>query len=135
MVIGLELFKPFASLRQYNHPHIEMNACFYASFMTRVLLIRHGETPWNINKVFRGQADIPLTDYGIAQARALAKTYSAWPIAAVYSSPLQRALKTAEFVAEPHKLEITVHDGLNKLNDTAHLESGMKDHEIKSEDF
>jgi broad specificity phosphatase PhoE len=72
--------------------------------MTRILLIRHGQTKWNRQQVFRGRADIPLSNVGIEQATALAERLANEPISAVYSSPLARALVTAEHVARPHGL-------------------------------
>lgn len=67
--------------------------------MTRILLIRHGQTEWNRQEIFRGRADIPLSDEGTRQAEALAGRLSDERIAAVYSSPLIRAYATAERVA------------------------------------
>jgi broad specificity phosphatase PhoE len=83
--------------------------------MTRVLLVRHGETAWNIEKVFRGQSDIPLTEHGLAQAGLLGEAYKEWPLKAVYSSPLKRALQTAEALAEPHGLSVTIYPKLTSI--------------------
>ena len=44
--------------------------------MTRILLIRHGQTEWNRQQVFRGRADIPLSETGVRQAEALAQRLS-----------------------------------------------------------
>ena len=73
--------------------------------MTRILLIRHGQTEWNRQEIFRGRADIPLSEEGIRQAQALADRLSDERIAAVYSSPLVRAYATAERVANAHGLQ------------------------------
>ena len=84
--------------------------------MTRIILVRHGQTQWNVEERFRGSFDIPLDETGIAQAQALARRLSAEPVSAVYSSPLQRALKTAEIISQPHSLTPIVHQGLNNIN-------------------
>ncbi|MCL4368318.1 MAG: histidine phosphatase family protein [Actinobacteria bacterium] len=80
--------------------------------MTEILLVRHGVTQWNTNRVFRGRADIPLLDVGLAQARALARRLAPEAIDAVYTSPLSRAVCTAEILAAVHGLQPTVAEGL-----------------------
>ena len=74
--------------------------------MTRIILVRHGQTEWNAGEErFRGSMDVPLDQTGLAQAEAAAlRIAGEWKIAAVYSSPLQRAMKTAEIIARPHGL-------------------------------
>jgi len=61
-----------------------------------VLVVRHGQTEWNRVERFRGRIDIGLNDTGRLQAEAIAESLSVTQIAAVYSSPLKRALQTAE---------------------------------------
>ncbi|MFC1905149.1 histidine phosphatase family protein [Chloroflexota bacterium] len=61
--------------------------------------MRHGETEWNIEEIFRGRIDIKLNETGVKQADLLAKYLSDVKIEAIYSSPLKRALKTAETIA------------------------------------
>jgi broad specificity phosphatase PhoE len=69
--------------------------------MTTIILVRHGQTAWNREERFRGQADIPLNDIGIEQARKTAERIQKnFKPSAVYSSPLGRAMKTAEIIAE-----------------------------------
>lgn len=80
--------------------------------MTEVFLIRHGVTEWNTNRVFRGRADIPLSDVGVAQARSLAARLASESLDAVYTSPLARAVRTAEILAADHGLQPTVAEGL-----------------------
>jgi broad specificity phosphatase PhoE len=81
--------------------------------MTTVILVRHGQTEWNRIERFRGRADVPLNDTGLAQAEAAARRLSRGPRpAAVYSSPLSRAMVTAEKIAGAHGLEVRPHDGL-----------------------
>ncbi|MBC7223858.1 MAG: histidine phosphatase family protein, partial [Anaerolineae bacterium] len=78
---------------------------------THVILIRHGQTDWNVEPRFRGTADIPLNEAGVAQAEALARRLASEPIAAVYSSPLRRATQTAEIIAQPHGLPVEAVQG------------------------
>ena len=73
--------------------------------MTTILLARHGETDWNRERRFQGHADPPLNRTGRAQAVDLSVTLMAEELAAIYSSPLRRALETAEVVAASHGLE------------------------------
>ena len=61
--------------------------------MTRVVLIRHGETEWTLSGQHTGRSDIPLTERGRDQARALAGEL-AGPFALVLTSPLARAAET-----------------------------------------
>lgn len=68
--------------------------------MTTILFIRHGETAWNVDKRIQGHLDIPLNALGHAQALAVRDALAAQPVAAVCSSPLQRARDTARPIAE-----------------------------------
>jgi len=72
----------------------------------RVLLIRHGQTDWNVSGRWQGFEEIPLNDEGWAQARALADYLRRhhWRISAIYSSDLGRAFQTASAVGEAFKL-------------------------------
>jgi phosphoserine phosphatase len=74
--------------------------------MTTIKLIRHGDTDWNVEQIFRGRADVELNETGIKQAELLGKYLEFVPIEAVYSSPLKRALKTAEIIASFHNIDI-----------------------------
>ncbi|MFO7339854.1 MAG: histidine phosphatase family protein [Lysobacteraceae bacterium] len=62
----------------------------------RILLARHGETPWNAEGRYQGQIDIPLSPVGEAQARALGERLRGVPITRAVASPLSRARRTAE---------------------------------------
>ena len=80
--------------------------------MTEIILVRHGETEWNVAEIFRGRIDIELSETGLKQAQLLAKYLSDIEIDAIYSSPLKRALTTAEMVASYHKLKVEIAPGL-----------------------
>jgi broad specificity phosphatase PhoE len=84
--------------------------------VTRFWLIRHGETDWNREQVFRGRADRPLSERGLRQAEALGRGMASRAVDAVVSGPLRRAVETAEPVARAHGLAVETHDGLNDLD-------------------
>lgn len=67
---------------------------------TRLVLIRHGETDWNVEGRYQGQADPPLNARGLAQARLLAEELRKAGLDVLYSSPLQRAVQTAQTLAD-----------------------------------
>jgi broad specificity phosphatase PhoE len=64
------------------------------------LLVRHGQTDWNEEGVFRGRIDVELNARGREQAEIIGDALRTVPLAAVYSSPLSRALETAECIAK-----------------------------------
>ncbi len=85
--------------------------------MTTLLLVRHGETDWNRDERFQGQADPPLNQTGRAQSVDLSVTLAAETLSAVYSSPLQRAFETATIIAAAHGLEPSTVDALREMYD------------------
>lgn len=80
---------------------------------TRIVLVRHGETEWNRVERFRGRVDVPLNETGHRQARAVAQRLATWRVDAVYSSPLGRALDTAQPIAAACGRELSVLDSLS----------------------
>ncbi|MFQ6122404.1 MAG: histidine phosphatase family protein [Dehalococcoidales bacterium] len=84
--------------------------------MTEIILVRHGETEWNVANIFRGRTDVGLNETGLRQAKLLAEYLSNVKIEAVYSSPLKRALKTAEIIASHHKLDVDIAPDLTDFN-------------------
>jgi broad specificity phosphatase PhoE len=64
--------------------------------MQQITLIRHGVTEWNLSGKFQGHTDIPLSEQGRQQALVLAKHLKKAKVDVIYSSPLQRALETAQ---------------------------------------
>jgi 2,3-bisphosphoglycerate-dependent phosphoglycerate mutase len=67
--------------------------------VTRILLIRHAQTDWNVQARLQGHTDIPLNGNGLEQAARLGKALHGERLDAVFSSPLQRAWQTASAVA------------------------------------
>jgi broad specificity phosphatase PhoE len=66
-----------------------------------VWLVRHGETEWTVSKQHTGRTDVPLTAAGEEQARGLAPLLAARTLGAVFTSPLERARRTAELAGFP----------------------------------
>jgi probable phosphoglycerate mutase len=98
--------------------------------MTEILLIRHGETDWNVDKRLQGHVDIGLNDTGRRQAAALARALQYEALDAIFASDLQRARDTAQAVADRQ-------GGLPVQIDVALRErclgafEGMRHHEIE----
>jgi broad specificity phosphatase PhoE len=84
--------------------------------MLEIILVRHGETEYNAFETFRGRADIPLNETGLKQAKLLGEYLAAEKIKVVYSSPLQRAARTAEAIAAPQKLKVKLVENLNDID-------------------
>lgn len=82
--------------------------------ITRLILVRHGETDWNRTRTIQGQHDIPLNETGLAQAQAVARRLASESIGAIYSSDLARARETARAVAEVHRLAVIDEPGLRE---------------------
>jgi len=83
--------------------------------MTRIILVRHGQTPWNKDKIFRGTVDIPLNDQGREEARLAGEWLKNETLHAAYTSPLSRSRDTAEAIARHHGLQVTVLPGLGDI--------------------
>jgi probable phosphomutase (TIGR03848 family) len=82
---------------------------------TILLLVRHALNDWVGDKLAGWTPDVHLNDRGKAQAEALCQRLADEPIAAVYSSPLDRATETANILAAPHQLEVCVRAGLGEV--------------------
>jgi len=83
---------------------------------TRLFLIRHGSTGLSAEDRFAGATDVALSPEGRLQVEQLAERLAQTKLAAVYCSPLQRTIQTAEIIAEPHGLEPITQDGLREIN-------------------
>ena len=85
--------------------------------MTKLCLVRHGQTDWNLEGRYQGQSDVPLNGTGQAQARGLARLLRNDPFDAIYSSDLVRALETARAIAAVHdSLVVNVEPRLREIN-------------------
>lgn len=82
----------------------------------RLFLVRHGETEANRLGLALGRDDVPLNERGLRQAEQVARALAGEPLAAVYSSPLQRALHMARAVAAPHDLTVQVEERLIEMD-------------------
>lgn len=68
----------------------------------RAFLVRHGQTEWNRTGRFQGRSDVPLNDQGKEQVQALGSALKNTTFTAIYTSPLSRAMETAESIGAYH---------------------------------
>jgi len=80
--------------------------------VTSIYLVRHGQTAWNKEEIFRGRTDVPLDETGIKQAELASDYFRDIKIHRVYSSPLSRAWQTAEQIARVHHLRVQPLEGI-----------------------
>ncbi len=98
----------------------------------RMIIVRHGESEWNRIHRYQGQLDPSLSELGLRQAAALAERLKDEPISVIYTSPLQRAARTAEIIAG-------FHPNIELRRDSALLEihhgdwQGKYSHEVETE--
>lgn len=84
--------------------------------MVRIILIRHGETTWNIEGRYQGQEDTPLSPRGIAQGKRAAEALKDIPIDVCIASPLSRARDTCRFAADFHGLPVLTDERLTEIS-------------------
>ncbi|MEN3111554.1 histidine phosphatase family protein [Uliginosibacterium paludis] len=82
--------------------------------ITRICLVRHGETAWNAETRLQGHEDIALNARGREQARAAAEALKAHAFSAIYSSDLIRARETAEAIAHDRGQSVQLDAGLRE---------------------
>ncbi len=100
--------------------------------MTQLLLVRHGETEWNLAQRFQGHTDVPLNEKGRQQAAAIAKRLADEEIHAIFASDLNRAASTASAIAECHSCEV-INEPLLREGNFGHWE-GLTYAEIQARD-
>lgn len=84
--------------------------------MLKLILVRHGETEWNVQHRYQGQTDIPLSSVGIRQAELAAERLSGEKIDTLYASDLKRAWQTANFIAEKVDLPVCAERRLREMS-------------------
>ncbi len=84
--------------------------------ITRLVVIRHGETEWNIQNRFQGHLDSKLTLPGIKQAEAIADILKGEAYDVIYSSNLERAKHTAEIIARKLNMRVYTEKDLREIN-------------------
>lgn len=84
--------------------------------MTKLILVRHCEARGNADRVFQGLTDADVSERGMQQLERLAERFKKVELDAVYSSPLRRALYTADAVNKYHGLPVHVEKGLIEIN-------------------
>lgn len=82
----------------------------------KLYLVRHGETEWNHLRKMQGQMDIPLNEYGIELAEKTAEGMKNIKFDRIFASPLVRAKKTAEYLAENCGVQVETDDRLKEIN-------------------
>lgn len=82
----------------------------------RLLIVRHGQTDWNVAGKVQGSTDIELNETGKEQAKQTAQKLSDDPIDIIITSPLKRARKTAEIINETLKTELIIEEELRERN-------------------
>ena len=85
--------------------------------MTTLILVRHGHTDWADKKLAGWLPDVHLNDHGKQQAEELPQRLAALNIAAIYSSPLERTMETAQPLAKARGLRIHRVADLGEVND------------------
>ena len=80
--------------------------------MTSIYLVRHGQTAWNKEEIFRGRTDVPLDETGLKQAELAGEYFKGMEIHGIYSSSLSRAWETAQKIAEFHDLKVQPLQGI-----------------------
>jgi len=81
-----------------------------------ILLVRHGETPWNEKRLLQGRTDVALCDGGREQAEVLSSALSSVPLRATYCSPLARAAETAKILSSSHRISPKIDEGFIEIN-------------------
>jgi ribonuclease H / adenosylcobalamin/alpha-ribazole phosphatase len=83
---------------------------------TVTLLLRHGQTPMSVQKRYAGLADVPLTEVGVQQAAAAGKRLASAGLSAIVTSPLVRAVRTAEEVAAATGAPVEADEGFRETD-------------------
>jgi ribonuclease H / adenosylcobalamin/alpha-ribazole phosphatase len=83
---------------------------------TVTVLLRHGQTPMSVQKRYVGRTDVPLTDLGVQQAAAAAKRLASAGLDVIVTSPLRRAVQTAQEVAAATGAPLVTDEGFRETD-------------------
>jgi ribonuclease H / adenosylcobalamin/alpha-ribazole phosphatase len=83
---------------------------------TVTVLLRHGQTPMSVQQRYAGRSDVPLTDVGVQQAAAAAKRLASADVGVIVTSPLLRAVQTAQEVAAVTGAAVVTDDGFREAD-------------------
>lgn len=84
--------------------------------LTKLYLMRHGETDWNKNSIFQGQTDIDLNKKGVEEAKKAAHFFDNLKLDIIYSSDLVRAKNTAKFIGKEKEMKIIEHKKIREIS-------------------
>ncbi len=84
--------------------------------MTKIYIIRHCEAMGNVLRIFQGSSDLDISELGKVQLKYLEERFNGIPLDRIYSSPLKRAIKTAEAVKGIKNIDVEAHEGLIELH-------------------
>lgn len=80
-----------------------------------LLLVRHGEISSNVKKIYAGKSPEKLTEKGICQAKNVAEKIKNYNVQILYSSPVERALQTAEIIGETLGIEVIIENAFREM--------------------
>ena len=80
-----------------------------------LLMIRHGQTPSNLKKIYAGKSSERLTKRGEFQAKEVSKKLKSYVVHAVYSSPVQRAIQTAKIICRIIEKDLLIEDAFKEM--------------------
>ena len=98
---------PMITVAEYNEAHKRV---------TRLCLVRHGQTDWNLEGRYQGQSDVPLNENGRGQAESLIEKLRSRKFSAIYTSDLSRARETAEPIAKALGIPLRIEPRLREIN-------------------
>lgn len=84
--------------------------------MKRIIMVRHGQSESNVRKTFTGQLNAPLTEVGRMQAQRMAEYLDQYRIDRIYASSLDRAVETAQAIAQRQNCSVEKQDALREMN-------------------
>ena len=79
-----------------------------------IYVIRHGQTDYNVKRIFQGQTDIPLNETGKQQAQEMAEKFKNLKINNILASPLSRAYQTANYISKVTGISVEIEEGLKE---------------------